>query len=369
MPVKPLSGVLDIAPYVPGAAGAPGAQKVYKLSANESALGASPKAGAAYRGLAMDGLHLYPDGSANALREAIGAAHQLDPARIFCGAGSDEILQLLMHTYVGRGDNIVQTRHGFLMYSIFATGAGAEVRYAPEKELTADVDALLEAVNEKTKAVFLANPNNPTGTYIPYQELERLRQGLRDDILLVIDAAYAEYIEQEDYGDPARLVHDSDNTIMTRTFSKAYGLGALRLGWAYGPADMIEVLNRVRTPFNVNAAALAAGVAALEDQTFIWKNRAFTNAERARVSEAITGLSNAFDAGLKITPSIGNFLLVHFPDVPGKNADTIYKALAEGGVLVRPVGAYQLPHALRITIGDVQANNRLLDLLKACIAA
>ncbi len=361
MPIKPLSGILDIDAYVPGAASAPGVEKVYKLSANESALGSSPKAFEGYRKVA-DALHLYPDGDATALRDAIGETHNLDPARIICGAGSDEILQLLIHSYVGRGDNIVQTRHGFLMYTLFASAAGAETHFAPEKDLTADVDAMLDAVDEKTKAVFIANPNNPTGTYIPHKELQRLREGLRDDILLVIDAAYAEYMEMDDYGDPASLVHDSDNTVMTRTFSKAYGLGGLRLGWAYAPADIIGVLNRVRTPFNVTAPALAAGVAALEDKTFIWKNRAFTNAERERVTAAIE------EMGLVVTPSFGNFVLVHFSDKPQSNAATILKRLADGGVLVRPVGAYMLPNALRITIGDHKANDRLIALLKESLA-
>ena len=224
----PRPGILDIAPYVPGSSSAPGVAKIHKLSSNESALGASPKAIEAYKA-ASGQLHLYPDGSATLLREKIGALHGLDPARIICGAGSDEILQLLTRAYVGPGDNIVQSDHGFLVYALAAKSCGAEVRFAPEKNLTTDVDAMLEAVDEATRIVFVANPNNPTGTYIPDAEIRRLREYLPADVLLVIDSAYAEYMDSADYAAGEALVDENDNVVMTRTFSKIYGLGGVRL--------------------------------------------------------------------------------------------------------------------------------------------
>ncbi|MFQ5563370.1 MAG: histidinol-phosphate transaminase [Parvularculaceae bacterium] len=355
--LTPKPGILDIRPYKPGASEAPGAAKVYKLSSNESALGASPKAIEAYKSAASS-LHLYPDGAARSLREKIGEAHGLDPARIVCGAGSDELLQLLCRAYAGEGDNIVQTEHGFLVYAIAAKACGAEPLFAKEKHLTADVDEIIASVNGRTRIVFLANPNNPTGTYISREKLRTLRRNLCDDILLVIDSAYAEYMEMPDYDAGAALVDDHDNVVMTRTFSKIYGLAALRLGWAYCPDAVADVLNRIRGPFNVAAPALAAGAAALEDQEFVVLNRAHNWTERAHVGQELDRL------GISFQPGFGNFLLVNFASTPGENAASVQAYLKANGVLVREMGPYGLDDWLRVTVGTEEANRRFIALLE-----
>ncbi|MEM9262829.1 MAG: histidinol-phosphate transaminase, partial [Pseudomonadota bacterium] len=275
----PRPGILDIKPYVPGRSGAAHSGPIYKLSANESALGASPKARAAFEETAHT-LSVYPDGDAALLRSAIAQTYGLDADQIVCGAGSDEILQLLAKAFLGPDDTIVQSEHGFLVYSLAALACGAQTIKAPETRLTASVDALVDAVDDTTRIVFLANPNNPTGTCLPDAEVRRLRDLLPDSILLVVDCAYAEYLNDDAYGDPASLVHDYQNVVMTRTFSKIYGLGGLRLGWGYCPPHIADVLNRIRGPFNVSAPAIAAGVAAVRDQAFVAQNRAHNAEER-----------------------------------------------------------------------------------------
>lgn len=353
----PRPGILDIKPYVPGSSTATGGDKVYKLSSNESALGASKKAADAYRA-ASEELFLYPDGGSNALREKIAKTYDLDAARIVCGAGSDEILQMLVKAYVGEGDNIIQTEHGFLVYALAAKSSGATPVFAKEKNLTADVDAVLELVDERTRMVFIANPNNPTGTYIAESELRRLREHLREDIILVIDAAYAEYMEEADYAPGDAMVDDFDNVVMTRTFSKIYGLAAVRLGWGYCPPAIADVLNRIRGPFNVTAAAQTAGVAALDDQAFVEKNRAFNREQRDWMAQQLGGL------GLEFVPSFGNFILVKFPDTEGSRAGDIQDYLKSKGVIVREMGAYGLGEYLRVSIGTEDGNRRFVDLLK-----
>ena len=352
----PRPGILDIAPYVPGASKAAGAAKVYKLSSNESALGASDKAVEAYRNCATS-LHHYPDGGATALREKIGDVFGLDPARVVCGTGSDELLQLLCRAYVGEGDNVIQSQYGFLVYAIATKSCGGEIRFAPEEKYVTDVDAILKLVDDKTRIVFIANPNNPTGTYIPDTEVRRLRAGLRDDILLVLDAAYAEYMDAPDYDAGGALVDEFDNVVMTRTFSKIYGLAALRLGWAYCSASVADILNRIRGPFNVTSGAIAAGVAALDDEAFVERNRAHNRAERDYLVQQLGGL------GLSFLPSVGNFLLVKFPAEEGLNSKAVLAHLRAGGVIVREMEAYGLPEFLRISIGATEANRRLVELL------
>ena len=263
----PQPGILDIEPYVPGKSGAKGA-KVYKLSSNESPLGASPKAVAAFS-KESSRLELYPDGSAKSLREAIAARYGLKTETIVCGAGSDELLQLLAHAYLGPGDEAIYSQYGFLVYPIAIKANGATAIVAPERDFTAGVDAILARVSERTRIVFLANPNNPTGTYLPFSEVKRLHAGLPKRVLLVLDAAYAEYVRRNDYESGIELVSTFDNVVMTRTFSKIYGLAGLRLGWAYCPAHVADVLNRIRGPFNVSAPAMAAGAAAIADQAFV----------------------------------------------------------------------------------------------------
>src|SRR5215475_4069768 len=255
---QPRPGVLKIDPYVPGKSSAPGVARVFKLSSNETPLGPSPQAIAAYHAAAAH-LHDYPDGSATALRGAIGRAFGLDPNRIVCGAGSDDLLNLLADAYLRDGDEAIHTTHGFLVYPIATLGSGAKPIVAPEKNHTADVDAILGKVSPRTKVVFLANPNNPTGTYLPFDEVKRLHKGLPARVLLVLDAAYAEYVRRNDYESGIELVATSENVVMCRTFSKVHGLAAIRLGWMYGPAHVVEAINRIRGPFNVNSAAIAAG--------------------------------------------------------------------------------------------------------------
>jgi len=352
----PRPGVLDIKAYVPGRSKAKSDGPVYKLSSNESALGPSPAALEVLAGR-PDHLHLYPDGGATDLREAIAGLHNLDPTRIVCGAGSDELIQLLCRGYLADGDNIVQTAHGFLVYALAARACGAEVRFAPETNLHADVDAILAQVDDRTRLVFLANPNNPTGTFLPHAALEHLYTALPDNTLLVLDGAYAEYMENEDYEDGLTMVTAEGNIVVTRTFSKIYGLGGLRLGWAYGPAAVADVLNRIRGPFNVSSLAQLAGVAAIEDQDFVRRNREHNRTQRAIMSQRLQGL------GVEITPSVANFLLLHLPSEPGPGVAEVDRFLADHGVIVREVSAYGLPDHLRVSIGSQEANARFLDLM------
>lgn len=354
---QPHPGILTIAPYVPGRGKLPGMDKILKLASNEGALGPSPKAVEAYRKLAGE-LHRYPDGDPHDLRHAIARRHGLDPDRIVCGNGSDELIMLIARCYAGPGDEVLHTVHGFLMYPIFARAVGATPVAAPERDYTTDVDALLARVTPRTKIVYLANPNNPTGTYVPAAELARLRAGLPGHVLLVIDAAYAEYIGRNDYSTGRELVDRGGNTIMLRTFSKIYGLAAVRLGWAYVPAEIADVMNRVRNPFNVNAPAQAAGIAALDDVEFIARGKAHNDRWLPWLAAEVAGL------GLRVVPSIGNFLLVEFPP-DGKTAAAANDALNKRGITVRPVGAYGLPHHLRITVGLEAENRAVVDGLAA----
>lgn len=357
----PRPGVLAIDAYVPGKSGAKGAAKVYKLSSNETPLGPSPSAVEAFRGLA-DQLALYPDGTAGALREAIAAKYGLDPARIVCGSGSDEILSLLTSAYVGPGDEGLFTQHGFLVYRIAILAAGGTPVVAPETNLTADVDAILACVTPRTKIVFLANPNNPTGTYLPFDEVKRLHAALPPTVLLVLDAAYAEYVRRNDYASGLELALTAENVVMTRTFSKIYGLANLRLGWMVGPAHVADAINRIRGPFNVNGAAIAAGVAAIRDEEHVAAAIAHNDAWLPRLTQAIEAL------GLGVTPSVGNFLLVHFPDTPGRTAAEADAFLSARGLVLRRVDAYGLPRALRLTIGGEEANHAVLAALKDFMA-
>jgi histidinol-phosphate aminotransferase len=353
---QPRPGVLDIAPYIPGKSTAPGAARVFKLSSNETPLGPSPNAIAAYRAV---GEHLedYPDGSASALREAIGAAFGLDPARIVCGAGSDDLLNLIARAFLSDGDEAIHTTHGFLVYPIATLGTGAKPVVAAEKNFTADVDAVLAGVSKRTKVVFLANPNNPTGTYVPFDEVKRLHRSLPGNVLLVIDAAYAEYVRRNDYESGIELVATSDNVVMTRTFSKIYGLAALRLGWMVGPAPVVDAINRIRGPFNVNAPAIAAGVAAIRDTVHVERAREHNAKWLPWLTEEIGKL------GLRVTPSVANFVLIHFPETKGRTAQDADAFLTRRGLVLRQVGAYKLPHALRMSVGTEEANRLVVKAL------
>jgi histidinol-phosphate aminotransferase len=350
-PLRPLPRpeVMAIKAYVPGKSGVPGLAKVHKLSSNESPLGPSPRAIEAYRA-GSDNLADYPDGASSALREAIARRHGVDAERIICGNGSDELLTLFAHVFLQPGDEGLYSEHGFVTYPIAIRAAGGVPVTAKETRDTADVDALLAKVSPRTKIVYLANPSNPTGTYLPFSEVKRLHAGLPGDVLLVLDSAYAEYVSRSDYAEGVELVATSENVAMTRTFSKIYGLANLRLGWAYAPTAIVDALNRVRGPFNVNGAALAAGVAAIEDAGHV----AAAAAHNARWLPWLTKEISAL--GIAVPPSVGNFLLLRFPSENGRTAADADRFLSARGFILRGVAAYGLGDCLRMTVGTEEAN-------------
>lgn len=354
----PKPGILDIAPYTPGKSPVPEpGRKVFKLSANETPFGPSPHAIAAYKS-AADHLEDYPEGTSRMLREAIGKAYGLDPDRIICGAGSDEILNLLAHTYLGPGDEAISSQHGFLVYPIATLANGATNVVAEEKDLTCDVDAILAKVSPRTKLVWLANPNNPTGTYIPFDEVKRLRAGLPSHVVLVLDAAYADYVSKNDYEIGIELVSTTDNTVLTHTFSKVHGLAALRVGWMFGPENIVDAVNRIRGPFNVSIPSQLAAVAAIQDTAHVDMSRIHTEKWRDRLTQEFTAL------GLTVTPSVCNFVLMHFPTTPSKTAAEADAFLTKRGLVLRALGNYKLPHALRMTIGTDEANELVIEALR-----
>jgi histidinol-phosphate aminotransferase len=354
---QPRPGVLDIAAYVPGKSSAPGVAKIFKLSSNETPLGPSPRAIAAYK-VAADHLEDYPDGAASDLREAIGHAFGLDPDRIVCGAGSDDLLHLLAYAYLFDDDEAIHTTHGFLIYPIATLGTGATPVVAPETDYTANVDAILAAVTKKTKMVFLANPNNPTGTCLSFDEVKRLHRGLPPHVLFVIDAAYAEYVRRNDYESGIELVATSENVVMCRTFSKIHGLASLRLGWMFGPAHVVDAINRIRGPFNVSTAASDAGIAAIQDTEHQERSREHNTRWLVWLTEEIGKL------GLNVTPSVANFVLIHFPQSKGRTAKDADAFLSARGLILRYVAAYKLPNALRMSVGTEEANRLVVAALK-----
>lgn len=352
----PRPGLLTIAPYVPGRSqAAPGITPV-KLSANESPLGTSPRAQKAFLAAVAEGLEIYPEGTSKHLRTALGEVHGLDPARLICGNGSDDLLHLLAQAFLGEGDEAVMSKYGFSIYPIVTRAADAMIVMAEETDYTADVDAMLAAVTARTKMVFLANPNNPTGTYLPAAELRRLHAGLRPDILLVIDSAYAEFVTADDYTAGIDLVDAANNVVMVRTFSKI-GLAAARVGWMYGPGEIIELLNRIRGPFNLNRPAIYAAAEATRDVEFNTRLRQYNAEWRDWLSQSLT--SNQ----MRVLPSQGNFILVLFPDAA--QAAAAFQALFDQGLIVREVGAsYGIPNGLRISIGPEDAMRRVVEVLK-----
>ncbi|HEY6434160.1 MAG TPA: histidinol-phosphate transaminase [Acetobacteraceae bacterium] len=349
---RPRPEILGISPYVGGESSVPGVNRVFKLSSNEGAFGVPPGAQAAYAKAAGE-IYRYPDGDALELRRAIGTRFGLEPEKIVCGAGSDDLIYQLCLAYGGPGRDIVMSAHGFAIYEIAGTFAGSRVVKTPERELTADVDAMLAAVSPATRLMFLANPNNPTGSMLPFEEVARLRAGLPEDVLLVLDAAYAEYVDRPDYDPGVKLVKAGDNTVMTRTFSKIFGLGGMRIGWAYAPGSVVDVLNRVRAPFAVTLASQAAAIAALAEPGWVEKGRAHNTEYRPKLKAGLEA------AGVKVWPSEGNFVLADFGTAERANAADAF--MRRRGVIARKVGAYGLPHCLRITVGTAEEVSAVVE--------
>ena len=346
--IKPQPGILDIALYVGGASHLDGVSNVLKLSSNENPLGPSDAAKEAVV-RASHNLHRYPSTDHAALRKAIGEVWDVDPARVVCGVGSGDVLKLLAEAYAGPGDEVVFTEHGFSMYPIYAHSVGATPVVAPEKERVVDVEAILAACTKKTKLVFIANPANPTGTMIGPAEVARLADGLPPQALLVLDGAYAEFVEGFDAG--KALVESRENVFMSRTFSKIYGLGGIRVGWGYGPQAVTDVLNRIRGPFNLSTVALAAAEAAVRDTEHTDKGRTENARWRDWLANALAG------HGVPSDTSTANFILARFGSEA--EASACDEHLRSAGIIVRKVAGYGLPNCLRITVGDESACRRV----------
>jgi histidinol-phosphate aminotransferase len=356
MSLTPKPGILDIHAYVGGRADVEGTAKTFKLSSNESALDPSPLALEAYRSAATH-LELYPDGGANILRQAIADSFGLDASRIVCGNGSGELLTMLATAYLRPGDEVMYSEHAFLLYEIAALTSSAVPVPVPEKNFRTDVDAMLAAVTPRTRLVYLANPNNPTGSYLRHDEVRRLHAGLSPDTLLVIDAAYAEYVRRNDYESGIEMVANFPNVVMTRTFSKIYGLAGLRVGWAYCPASVADVLNRIRGPFNVSVPAQRAAAAALSDRAHIEANFAHNEKWRDWLTQEIRKL------GFRVDDSVCNFVLIHFSKDKGKTAHDADVFLSKRGLILRTMGNYKLPDCLRLTVGSEEANRAVVAAL------
>ena len=357
----PKSWIMDISPYLPGRSATDDGRKVVKLSSNENPLGTSDAARAAYNAHAAD-LARYPDASAAALREALAAQYDLDPARIIYGTGSDEILHMVAGAYVGPGDEVIQVRYGFSVYEIATRRVGATLIVAPDRDYGTDVDAILAAVTPKTRLVFVANPNNPTGTYTSRSEIARLHAGLPDDVMLVIDQAYAEYLEPENDDGGLDLARSHANVVVTRTFSKIYGLAAERIGWGYGSAEAVAAMHRIRQPFNITSGGQAAAIAALADSRFVEDSRAHNATWRAWLGDEIAKLGNA---GLRVVRSQTNFLLILFEGPV--SAETAYHALMSQGFITRWLPGQGLPDALRITIGTEAETRGVMAALRTIV--
>lgn len=361
-PVPAHSDVLSLKPYVGGASKIEGAQRVIKLSSNECAFGTSPAVVEACKAFA-DRLFRYPDGGAIELRQTIAEIHNIDADRIVCGDGSDELIGMLCHAYLGAGDKVIVTQYAFSMYRLYAIGCGACPVTVPEKDLKIDLQAVAEAIDAETKIVFITNPGNPTGTYLSAEELKAFCSRVPENIMIVIDSAYAEFVGKDDYTAGIDLVDEFPNVVMLRTFSKIYGLGGVRLGWCYASKEITDVLNRIRGPFNVNSVAQVAGTAALKDRAFVQKVFEHNQKWLARLPHDLA------EIGLHMTPSVANFVLVHFPKDGEKTAQNADAFLLSRGIIVRRVVSYGLPDALRMTIGNDEEMTEVLSALKEFMAS
>jgi len=354
---QPKPWVAGISPYVPGKAKAAAARPAIKLSANESALGASPAALAVLSG-PVPAYERYPDGGATVLREAIARAQGIAPDQIVCGAGSDDILRMAAQAFAGPGDEIIGMRYGFAIYPICAARVGATYVEAADRDLAGDTDAFLACVTPRTRIVYIANPNNPTGTYLPWAEVERLHRALPAHVLLVLDAAYSEYVDQPDYDSGFALSLSAPNVLHTRTFSKIYGLPSLRIGWGTAAPAVLDALNRVRDPFNLNSLAITAGAAAIGDHAFVARARDFNRQWRDWLAGEVAAL------GLSPVPSICNFVLIRFPEREGVTAQAAYDYLMGEGYILRWLPGQGLPDCLRLTVGTEEENRGVMDALR-----
>jgi histidinol-phosphate aminotransferase len=360
---QPVAGVLELATYKQGQSRIDDRPAPMKLSSNESALGTPPAAIAAFTSV-RDRLHRYPDGAQTELRQAIAEVHGLEPGMIICGNGSEEVIGFVIRCYTGAGDQLLLSENHFEICRNYALAVGGQVVTAPEQDFVTRVDALLERVTARTRVVAVANPNNPTGTYIAAAEVRRLHAQLPPDVILLLDGAYAEYVTARDFDAGADLARDHDNVIMTRSFSKMYGLAGLRIGWGYASPAIIDVLQRLRVPFNANAAAMAAATAAVRDRDWVVRARAHNARWLATITDELTAL------GLHVVPSMANFYLLVFDDCPGKTAAEAARALHDRGIIPRPVGgAAGTDHdVLRITVGNDEENAAVLDVLRHYLA-
>lgn len=356
-PPVPKPGILDIAAYVPGRAKLAGVERPLKLSANENPFGCSEAARAAFIAAASE-IHLYPDANTSCLRAAIAGKYRLEPERLIFGAGSDEIFAVAAQAYLGPGENAVQPQYGFAAWAIAVAATGAWMKSAPEPAFVVDVDAMLAAVDERTRVVFIANPANPTGTWLPFSEIERLHAGLPARVLLVLDGAYAECASGiEGFSDGLAWSRDKTNVLVTRTFSKAYGLASLRVGWAYGSTAVVSALDRIRLPFSVPRAGEAAAVAALADDAFVQRSAMAFDEDRLRLDTSLRAL------GVRTLPSATNFVTARFYDARAVDA-----ALAQRGILVRHLANYGMPDWLRISIGCSADTERVIHALTEVLA-
>ncbi len=353
---EPKAGILDIEPYKPGKSSVPGFEHPAKLSSNENILGCSPKARDAFLA-AADGLNIYPDGQAGALRRAIAKRYGLEPERLAFGCGTDEVFALICQVFLEPGDNIIMGQHGFSTYAIQARACQAEVRMAPETNYRVNVDEMLKMVDERTRLLLIANPANPTGTFITREEVQRLHGELPSRVVLVLDGAYAEFATDPSFDDGFELARANQNMIVTHTFSKLHGLAALRIGWAYCPEHVAQAIDRIRLAFNTSIPAQTAAIAALGDEDFQQRSIEHVDRWRPWLAQQLGGL------GLDVVPSAANFVLVGFPATPGKTAPEAQAWLEGRGLIVRGVANYGLPGHLRITIGLEEHNRALVEAL------
>ena len=355
---KPLARLNSIAPYQQGQSKIEGQTSVIKLSSNEGCFGPSPAAVDAYRATANE-LHRYPDGRQTALRNAVAKVYGLDADRIVCGNGSEELIGLLMRCFVDEGDELLLSENHFVMCSIYGKAQGARIVLAPESQFTTDIDALISRITPRTRMLAVANPNNPTGTYNSASDIDRLIAAVPSDVVILLDGAYAEYVVEKDYEAGARWVDAHENVVMTRTFSKMYGLAGLRIGWAYGSSAIIEVMNRLRTPFNTNISALAAAEAAVQDFAHVERVIEHNNRWQQRFQEELGAV------GIHVVPSVTNFYLMHFEDIDGKSADGAGTWLKANGIIPRPASD---DRCLRLTVGNDEENEAVISTLKSYVA-